>query len=130
MPLLNQFGPFSNCWHVAVNSDVKQTMQGMGVHDVVVHDVGCMTWACMTLPCITWPSMTWACLAWPCLAWTFIKRELFSAVKKLIFDTHFREKTPIRLIENIKPTLPTHPFRKNSRLMPLFAPLNSRETLK
>jgi hypothetical protein len=24
--LLNQFGPFSNSWHVAVNSDVKHTM--------------------------------------------------------------------------------------------------------
>jgi hypothetical protein len=40
MPLLNQFGPFSNSWHVAVNSDVKHTMHGIGVHDVVVHDVG------------------------------------------------------------------------------------------
>jgi hypothetical protein len=40
MPLLNQFGPYSDSWHVAVNSDVKHTMHGMGVHDVVVHDVG------------------------------------------------------------------------------------------
>ncbi len=45
MPLLNQFGPFGNNWHVAVNSDIKHTMQGMGVHDVAmhyvaVHDVG------------------------------------------------------------------------------------------
>jgi hypothetical protein len=40
MPLLNQFGPFSDSWHVAVNSDVKHTMHGMGVHDVVVHDLG------------------------------------------------------------------------------------------
>ncbi len=40
MPLLNQFGPFSDSWHVAVNSDIKHTMHGIGVHDVVVHDVG------------------------------------------------------------------------------------------
>jgi hypothetical protein len=40
MPLLNQFGLFSDSWHVAVNSDVKHTMPGIGVHDVVVHDVG------------------------------------------------------------------------------------------
>jgi hypothetical protein len=37
----------------------------------------------------------WASLTWPCLAWTFIKRELFSAVKKPIFDAHLGEKTPI-----------------------------------
>jgi hypothetical protein len=40
MSLLNQFGHFSDSWHVAVNSDVKHTMHNMGVHDVVVHDVG------------------------------------------------------------------------------------------
>jgi hypothetical protein len=40
MPLLNQFGPFSDSWHVAVNSDGKHTNHGMGVHDVVMHDVG------------------------------------------------------------------------------------------
>ncbi len=37
---VNQFGPFSNSWHVAVNSDIKHTMHGIGVHDVVLHDVG------------------------------------------------------------------------------------------
>jgi hypothetical protein len=31
---------FSDSWHVGVNSDIKQTMHGMGVHDIVVHDVG------------------------------------------------------------------------------------------
>jgi hypothetical protein len=31
---------FSDSWHVTVNSDVKQTMHGMGVHDMVMHDVG------------------------------------------------------------------------------------------
>jgi hypothetical protein len=31
---------FSDSWHVAVNSDVKQSMYGMGVHDIVMHDVG------------------------------------------------------------------------------------------
>jgi hypothetical protein len=40
MLLLNQFGRFSDSWHVAVNSDVRHTTHGMGVHDVVVHDVG------------------------------------------------------------------------------------------
>jgi hypothetical protein len=39
MPLLNQFGPFSNNWHVAVNSDIKHTMHGMGVHDMGMHGV-------------------------------------------------------------------------------------------
>jgi hypothetical protein len=36
MPLLNQFGPFSDSWHVAVNSDIKHTMHSIGVHEVVV----------------------------------------------------------------------------------------------
>jgi hypothetical protein len=40
MSLLNQFGPFSDSWHVAVSSDEKHTMHSMGVHDIVVHDVG------------------------------------------------------------------------------------------
>ncbi len=40
MLLLNWFGPYSDSWHVAVNSDIKHTMHGMGVQDVVVHDVG------------------------------------------------------------------------------------------
>jgi hypothetical protein len=40
MPLLNWFGPYSDSWHVAVNSDVKHTMHGRDVHDVVMHDVG------------------------------------------------------------------------------------------
>jgi hypothetical protein len=40
MLLLNRFGPYSNSWHVTVNSDVKLTMHSLGVHDVVVHDVG------------------------------------------------------------------------------------------
>jgi hypothetical protein len=39
MPLLNQFGTFSDSWHVAVNSDVKHTMHDIGVHDVALHDV-------------------------------------------------------------------------------------------
>jgi hypothetical protein len=42
--LLNQFGPFSNSWHVAVNSDVKHTMHGMVddtvMHDACMHDMG------------------------------------------------------------------------------------------
>ncbi len=40
MSLLNQFGPLSDSWHVAVNSDIKHTMHSMGVHDVALHDVG------------------------------------------------------------------------------------------
>jgi hypothetical protein len=36
MPLLNQFGPVSDSWHVAANYDIKHTMHGIGVHDVVV----------------------------------------------------------------------------------------------
>jgi hypothetical protein len=49
MPLLNRFWPYSDSWHVAVNSNVKHTngqgihdvaMIYMGVHDVGVHDVG------------------------------------------------------------------------------------------
>jgi hypothetical protein len=42
MPLLNWFGPYSDSWHVAVNSDIHKAynaMHGMGVHDIVVHDV-------------------------------------------------------------------------------------------
>ncbi len=31
---------FSDSWHVTVNSDIKQTMHGMGMHDIIVHDVG------------------------------------------------------------------------------------------
>ncbi len=40
MSLIKQFGHFSDSWHVTVNSDVKHTMQNMGVHDVVLLDVG------------------------------------------------------------------------------------------
>jgi hypothetical protein len=31
---------FSDIWHVAVNSDVKETMHGMGMHHMVMNDVG------------------------------------------------------------------------------------------
>jgi hypothetical protein len=40
MLLLNRFWAYSDSWRVAVNSDVKHTMHGMGVHDMAVHDVG------------------------------------------------------------------------------------------
>jgi hypothetical protein len=46
MPLLYRFWPYSDTWHVAVNSNVKHTngkdvaVIYMGVHDVGVHDVG------------------------------------------------------------------------------------------
>jgi hypothetical protein len=40
MSLLNQFGHFSDSWHVAVNSDVKHTIHNMGMHNVVMHDAG------------------------------------------------------------------------------------------
>jgi hypothetical protein len=39
MPLLNRFLPYSNSWHVAVNSDIKHPMHCMGVHDMTMHDV-------------------------------------------------------------------------------------------
>jgi hypothetical protein len=44
---------------VAVNSDVKHTMHGMGVHDMVVHDVGMHDMACMMWPCMTGSCMMW-----------------------------------------------------------------------
>ncbi len=39
MSLLNRFWPYSDSWHVAINSNVKHTMQGMGMHEVAVHDM-------------------------------------------------------------------------------------------
>jgi hypothetical protein len=39
MPLVNHFGPFSDSWHVAVNSNIKHKIHGMGMHDVGMHDV-------------------------------------------------------------------------------------------
>ncbi len=57
MSLLNQFGHFSDSWHVAVISGIKHTMHNMGVHDIVVHDGACMTWACMMWPCMAMPGM-------------------------------------------------------------------------
>jgi hypothetical protein len=43
MPLLNWFSPYSDSWHVYVNSDIKITMhemdmRSMGVHDTVAHE--------------------------------------------------------------------------------------------
>jgi hypothetical protein len=44
MLLLNWFWPYGDSWHVAVDSDKKRTMYGIGryclaLHDVVVHDM-------------------------------------------------------------------------------------------
>jgi hypothetical protein len=63
---------FSDSWHVAVNSDIKQTMHGMGVHDIVVHDVA--------VPGMAMPSMDVS------------KMLTFTSGKKLIFDAHLGEK--------------------------------------
>jgi hypothetical protein len=62
---------FSNSWHVAVNSDIKQTMHGMDMHDIVMHDVGMHDIGVhdVAVPGMAMPSMT------------FIKSELFPAVK-------------------------------------------------
>jgi hypothetical protein len=38
MLLLNQFWPYSDSWHVAVNSNVKHT-NGMGMPDMALHDM-------------------------------------------------------------------------------------------
>jgi hypothetical protein len=50
---------FSDSWHVAVNSDIKQTMHGMLVHDIVVHDAGMhdMGMHDMAVPGMAMPSM-------------------------------------------------------------------------
>jgi hypothetical protein len=40
MLLLNGFWAYSDSWHVAVNSDIKHTVYGMGVHDMAARDVG------------------------------------------------------------------------------------------
>ncbi len=40
MLLLNRFCAYRDSWHVAVNTDIKHTMHGMGVHDMAMHDVG------------------------------------------------------------------------------------------
>jgi hypothetical protein len=71
MSLLNQFGPYSDSWLVAVNSDIKHTMHSMGVHDVVMYDVAVHDVAVhdVGVPGIEMPSMT------------FTKHELFSGVK-------------------------------------------------
>jgi hypothetical protein len=45
---------FSDSWHVAVNSDIKQTMHGMGVHDVGMHNMGVHD---VAVPGMAMPSM-------------------------------------------------------------------------
>jgi hypothetical protein len=76
MPLLNQFRPFSDSWHFAFNSDVKQTMDCMGMHGMVVQDVGMHDMAVhyvavhdVGVPGMAMPSVS------------FTKCELFPAVK-------------------------------------------------
>ncbi len=95
MPLLNQFGSFSNSWHVAVNFDVKHTMHSMGMYGVVVYDVGMHDMGVhdvavhyMSVHDVGKPGMT-------VLAWTIYTTRTFFRGKKLIFDAHFRGKTPI-----------------------------------
>jgi hypothetical protein len=56
MPLLNRFLPYSDSWHVVVNSDIKHTMLDMdmrniGMHDMVKHDLAVHDLATMTWPC-------------------------------------------------------------------------------
>ncbi len=57
MPLLNRFSP--NTCHVSVNSYVKYTMHGMGMHDIGKFsrgvgnvDVNCVdVWTCLARAC-------------------------------------------------------------------------------
>ncbi len=73
---------FSDSWHVAVNSDIKQTMHSMGMHDIVVHDVGMhgMGVHDVAVPGMAMPSLD------------LYKKLTFSSGKKLIFDAHLEEK--------------------------------------
>jgi hypothetical protein len=41
---VKQVLPYSDIWHVAVNSYIKHSMHCIGVHDVAMYDVACMTW--------------------------------------------------------------------------------------
>ncbi len=89
---------FSDSWHVALNSDVKETLHGMGMHDMVVHHVGMhdmgvhdvavhyMAVHDVGLPGMAMPSLD-------------VYRTLtFSSGKKLIFDAHLGENTNFFLL--------------------------------
>jgi hypothetical protein len=39
MQLLNRFLPYSNCWNVTFNSDIKHSMHYKGVQNVAIHEV-------------------------------------------------------------------------------------------
>jgi hypothetical protein len=92
MPLLNRFGLYSDSWHVTVISDVKLTVHRMSVHDMVVHDVGMhdivvhdVAVQYMAVHDVGIPGM--------CVTGVDVhKMRTFFNGKKLIFDTHFREK--------------------------------------
>jgi hypothetical protein len=93
MSLLNQFGHFSDSWHVAVNSDVKHTMHKMDVHDVGMHDMGVHDVAVhdvavhdVGIPGIAMPSID------------FYKTWTIFSGKKLIFDAHLGKTANFSLL--------------------------------
>ncbi len=93
MLLLNQFGRFSDSWHVAVNSDVKHTMHSMGVHDVGIHDMGMHDVTVhevavhdVGVPGMAMPSMD------------FNKMWTFFSGKELIFDAHLGKNANFSLL--------------------------------
>jgi hypothetical protein len=81
MPLVNCFLPYSNSWHVAVNSDVKHSMHGIGVHDVAVHD---MAMNSMAVHDMGMHNVGVYCVGMYGMA--------LPGGKKLMFDAHLRKK--------------------------------------
>jgi hypothetical protein len=90
MPLLNQFWAYSDSWHVAVNSDVRHIIHGMGGHDMAMHDKGVHD---MGVHDVAVHGMAMHDMAVPCVG--VHQTVNISVVKKLILNTHFRGKTPI-----------------------------------
>jgi hypothetical protein len=90
-------------------------MQDVPMHDVGVHDVGVPGEASIK-----------------CEIFSLVKTSLWGKTPVLFNYMWLHNCLQIRtwsLIENLKTTLPTHPDKKTSQLMPLLTPLYSRETL-
>jgi hypothetical protein len=103
--LLNWFQLCSNSWRVAVNSDVKHTMYGMGMHSMGVHSKMCLAWAC-------------------------IKRDIFIGGQISLFDAHLRKRCQIFPVIYHR-IIVLHPAKENLLIdaVPLETPGSSCVTL-
>jgi hypothetical protein len=111
-------------WHVAINPLEKYSVHGVGVHSMGMHDVGMCSMG--MLGDYVWILGSVGGL----YMWAYKKHNFSLAVKTVTFDAHLRKKFLVLITKSfLNPTLPTHPKRKNCRLIPLENPVRSCETL-